>query len=353
MSRSVRRLYLLLTERCNMRCPHCYIAAGDKKSNAELNLEKYLEVISKLRNRGLNYIKMTGGEPMIRKDIVMGILEYSIRNGIQVSLETNGTLLTKDDLRFFSSLTNLELSMSLDYPDQRFDEFRVCPGGFEKVINAVRELRSNGLNITLLTTVFQNNFEIMDDMASFAVEELDTAIKFNPCIELGRAKTTDFRQQLLTPEQLVTFYHKIDKISRKYPNKITVILPFIFHNNDSGLRLTCCEPREILGIMPDGGVSLCGIGLINDETIWGNVKDEDILNIVERSIPLLEKFNQLDYSGVCSQCIFIKCCANICPAYAIEAYGTYTASYPVCQILYDNGLFPEEFLISSEKMSAG
>lgn len=350
MPREIKRLYILLTDKCNMRCPHCYIAAGEieQKNERELNLEKYIEVIEKLRDRGLRYVKLTGGEPLVKKDIVKSILEYCNKNDIFTSLETNGTLLDDEDISFLASMKNMDLSFSLDFPDDRFDTFRDYSGAFDKVVQAIKQINQSatGVNITVLGTIFRDNFEIMDDLASYVIENLGVRVKLNPCTEVGRASSDNFRQKLLSPKELLTFYERVHTIANKYPGKLTVILPYIFHDNNSALHLSCCEAKEIIGLMPDGSVSLCGIGVINDQTIWGNVHDEDILSIVENSNELIEKFKNYDYTGVCQKCMFRKCCANVCPAYALEAYGSFTASYPVCQILYDNGLFPEEFLVS-------
>ncbi|MCK4259609.1 MAG: radical SAM protein [Halanaerobiales bacterium] len=350
MPREIKRLYTLLTDKCNMKCPHCYIAANEKdqKNEKELSLEKYIEVIEKLRERGLEYVKLTGGEPLIKKDIAKSIIDYCNKNNINISLETNGTLMDDKDIEFLSSIKKMSLSFSLDFPDDRFDTFRVYPGAFEKVVQTIKQIRetAKGVTITVLATIFKDNFNIMDELASYVIEDLGVAIKMNPCTEVGRASRDNFKKKLLSPNELFTFYEKVHTIANKYPKKMTVILPFIFYKNNSELHLSCCEAKEIIGLMPGGNVSLCGIGVINDRTIWGNVNDEDILSIVENSNELIDKFKNYEYSGVCQRCMFKKCCANVCPAYALEAYGSFTASYPVCQMLYDNGLFPEEYLVS-------
>lgn len=345
--RPINRIYILLTERCNMNCPHCYIAAGARESQGEMSFEKYKETLEQLRPHGLRHVKLTGGEPMIRRDVLRGIMEYCQKKNLSLALETNATLLNEDDLSFLLQFKGLEISISLDYPDERYDEFRGTPGAFAKVVNHVKTFVRNGVTPHILTTIFRENLREMEAIADFIVRELGTDLKFAPCMLLGRAKEGSFGQNVLTPEELIQFYHQIHTVAQKYPQRIMGMIPYIFHRGDSPLKISSCQPQNLIGLMPDGSVSLCGIGVTKKEAIWGNVHTDDIVTIVERSEELIHQFAVARYSGVCQRCIFIKSCANICPAHAYEMQGEFTASYPVCQIVFDHGLFPEEFLIDA------
>ncbi len=79
-----------ITYSCNLRCIHCY--NPHHKKLRELNTQEIKQVISKIRETGFEKIHINGGEPLLRKD-VYDIIDYSIKIGLNVLLETNALLL--------------------------------------------------------------------------------------------------------------------------------------------------------------------------------------------------------------------------------------------------------------------
>src|SRR5690606_6693771 len=57
-----------LTKMCNLRCPHCYMGAG-KKAERELTTEECMRVLNELGDLGTEMLILTGGEPLLRRDI--------------------------------------------------------------------------------------------------------------------------------------------------------------------------------------------------------------------------------------------------------------------------------------------
>nr|NIV11863.1 radical SAM protein [Fodinibius sp.] len=57
-----------LTKMCNLKCPHCYMEAG-KRAESELTLDECLSLIDEMKSLGTEMIILTGGEPLLRKDI--------------------------------------------------------------------------------------------------------------------------------------------------------------------------------------------------------------------------------------------------------------------------------------------
>ena len=93
-------IYLYVTDRCNLRCKHCWIEPlycedCEDNNNNEFNLKYLKKAIEDAREIGLNRVKVTGGEPFLRKDII-DIIEYLHAQNITVDIETNGTLVNKE-----------------------------------------------------------------------------------------------------------------------------------------------------------------------------------------------------------------------------------------------------------------
>ena len=57
-----------LTRACNLRCPHCYMEGGTRAAN-ELSTAECLSLIDELKDLGTEMLILTGGEPLLRKDL--------------------------------------------------------------------------------------------------------------------------------------------------------------------------------------------------------------------------------------------------------------------------------------------
>lgn len=77
---------------CNLRCPHCYLDAG-KKAEDELTTNECFLLIDEMKALGTEMLILTGGEPLLRKDIY-DIAEYASQRDIWVVMGTNGVLIT-------------------------------------------------------------------------------------------------------------------------------------------------------------------------------------------------------------------------------------------------------------------
>ncbi len=80
------------TRMCNLRCPHCYMEAGPK-AESELTTEECLGLIGEMKALGTEMLILTGGEPLMRKDIY-DIATSASSQGIWVVMGTNGVLVT-------------------------------------------------------------------------------------------------------------------------------------------------------------------------------------------------------------------------------------------------------------------
>ena len=89
---NINSLRLSVTQRCNLKCPYCH-KEGQISSEKELNLEEIEKIIKNAKEIGIKKIKITGGEPLLRKDIISIIKIIKKHNFEDISLVTNGFLL--------------------------------------------------------------------------------------------------------------------------------------------------------------------------------------------------------------------------------------------------------------------
>ena len=89
-NRPVTNLRISLTPRCNLSCIYCH-AEGEKNPENEMDADEVIEVMRVGAKFGIRSVKFTGGEPLLRSDLVR--IVQAVPEGMESSLTTNGTLL--------------------------------------------------------------------------------------------------------------------------------------------------------------------------------------------------------------------------------------------------------------------
>ena len=125
---------------CNLSCVFCTLPdAGEPMSKSTV-----LALLEELRTRGLRKVHYSGGEVFLHPDI-FDILEESCRQGLQVNLTTNGTLLDREKVRRLSKMKVHSVSISLDGADSGLhDKLRCRKGAFRTTFKAIELIASNG-----------------------------------------------------------------------------------------------------------------------------------------------------------------------------------------------------------------
>ncbi|MBT9175151.1 MAG: Antilisterial bacteriocin subtilosin biosynthesis protein AlbA [candidate division WS2 bacterium] len=349
MQNQLKSMYIYITTRCNLRCPHCWVTASNEGIRAILSLKDYMSFIDKNIPLGLRYIKITGGEPLLRKEVVFGLIKFCKDKGIHTALESNGTLINERDIKQLKSLGLSEIAISLDSSEYSWhDEFRGKLGAFNRTVRTIKNCVSLKIPVTVLMVVLKNNLREVNSMVEFALQKLGAhKIKVTPCIEIGRAH--DIQSDLLEPQEYLELITRLIKLAKQFPNRVASMVPWALANPVDNLDLAFgkCDITSIIGLLPNGGVSICGIGITQPESIFANSLSDDPAYIWETAGNLVQLSSKTKrFSGICGACLFQHYCANICPAYAYEVYRSFVAPFPTCQILYETGRFPTRWIVS-------
>ncbi|RLB12178.1 MAG: 12,18-didecarboxysiroheme deacetylase, partial [Deltaproteobacteria bacterium] len=81
-----------ITKRCNLECMHCYANSHLSSNEKEIDHQSALSIIDDLAGFGVPVILFSGGEPLMRNDIIE-LIQYAVKKGIRAVLSTNGTLI--------------------------------------------------------------------------------------------------------------------------------------------------------------------------------------------------------------------------------------------------------------------
>src|SRR5690606_12116804 len=159
-----------LTRRCNLRCPHCYMEGGTAEES-ELTTRECLDLVDALPALGTEMLILTGGEPLLRRDIYDIALAASER-GIWVVMGTNGVLVNDDVARRMVDCGVKGVGMSLD---SIHPAMPICVRGGPKAWEpSVREhgiCRAHGLKVLVQTSVIDMNRDEIPDVIAFAREK--------------------------------------------------------------------------------------------------------------------------------------------------------------------------------------
>lgn len=169
--RIAKKLRVSVTDRCNMRCMYCMPRGNVRWFNERdmLDFSEISRLVSILAGLGIERIRLTGGEPLLRPNLTNLIISLAKLEGIKsISMTTNG-LLFGEKARELKDAGLESVNISLD--TFRPDRFKAITGinGLNKVIDAVNAAESVGLNVKINTVVIRGwNDDEITDFAKFS-----------------------------------------------------------------------------------------------------------------------------------------------------------------------------------------
>ena len=150
-------LHISLTERCQCHCVHCYARGREEERLKELDTAEVHSLIDQGRRLGAAYVVFSGGEPLLRKDIVE-LVAYAHKKGLITRINTNGLLFTPENTARLKKAGLTQAGVSIDDPDpETHDRLRGLPGGYAKTLEGIRNLKENGILCQIQTYASRRN----------------------------------------------------------------------------------------------------------------------------------------------------------------------------------------------------
>jgi MoaA/NifB/PqqE/SkfB family radical SAM enzyme len=250
-----------ITRSCNAKCKHCHLR-GIIPDEVRATAADYAK-----RCRELKPVvtMVSGGEPLLRKDLEE-IIKTLKKEGkaVYITMTTNGALFNKhryDSLRE----AGVDLfSLSLDYPDERHDEFRGIPGLFNKILRLLEEIQDlEDKAITFSCVVQRDNYRDLPNIAELA-REWGVKLNFSTYTWL-RTKSKEF----LIPEDEIEEFEEIIDTLREHKKKYNTVIAseYTFKKMTEYFKnLTvgnCRAGEKFLIVNPDATLSPCGLRMGN------------------------------------------------------------------------------------------
>jgi len=176
-----------ITNACNLRCRHCYVAAGEKLDQ-ELRTNEALRLVDELDRIGVTDITISGGEPFCRRDLWKIIGEIKYRE-IPFMLYTNATLLDEEKIKKLAEYNIKCIAVSLNGATAETHNFVQNANTFGRVLNAIKRLKDRGIRVQALFTLMEVNAKEFDALTQLSRKLSVDSICIYPFYPQGRGKS--------------------------------------------------------------------------------------------------------------------------------------------------------------------
>ncbi|MBN2139609.1 MAG: heme b synthase [Desulfovibrionaceae bacterium] len=330
-----------ITRSCNLACKHCRAEAHPEPYSGELDTAEAKALIETFPETGSPIIILTGGEPLMRKD-VFELAVHAKSKGLRCVMATNGTLVTEETAARIRDAGIERCSISIDAPNSRdHDEFRGLTGAFEASLRGIEQLKAAGVEFQINTTVTRHNLSRFKDIFLLAQGLGAAAWHIFLLVPTGRAaelgaeiisaqeyesvlnwfydfrKTTDMQLKATCAPH----YHRI---LRQRAKQEGIKVDFQTFGLDAVSR-GCLGGTGFCFISHVGQVQPCGYL----ELDCGNVRQTPFPEIWKNSRQFLELRNPKLYRGKCGRCEYERVCGG-CRARAQTMRGHYLEEEPLC-----------------------
>lgn len=310
-------LIWMVTGECNLRCPYCY--ATHYQSEQPLKLESLRGILREASSLGVEYINYTGGEPLMRGDM-LEIIKETTELGIETSLFTNLTLMSES---IASKLSKLEvfLMTSLDGPRDVYEMVKGI-GTWEKFLRGVQNLRKFNIPFHVNVTISKFNHDRIGEAIRSAEGLGAESISIIPSMAFGRALETG---SFVGRKELLKSLTQAEEVAGELGIDVSVwCTPFLgslggFRN----LRYTNCRGWKELDLSPSGKVLLCDVMGIE----VADVLEDGILGswLKLNTHPLYLRVRMMP-EGCCGD----EKCSGGCYARAYNYWGELPSRDPLC-----------------------
>jgi heme d1 biosynthesis radical SAM protein NirJ len=341
-----------LIRRCNLTCKHCYSISADRDVPGELATSEVFEVMDDLHAFGVPVLILSGGEPLLRKDI-FDISARAKRMGFYVGLSTNGTLIDESNIGDIAEIGYDYVGVSIDGIRETHDRFRRREGAFDASIHGIRLCRNHGIKVGLRFTMTQDNaaelpqlLSLMDDeeVDKFYLSHLNYAGRGNRNRKTDVVhRTTRWAMDMLFEtcladveagriREFVTGNNDADAVyllhwaRERFPGQIAHLRRKLaqWGGNSSGVNIA----------------NIDNLGNVHPDTFWwhydlGNVRERPFSAIwSDQSDPLMAGLRQRPrpVEGRCGACRFLDVCGGNTRVRAHQLSGNVWGEDPACYL---------------------
>ena len=340
------------TQRCNLKCVHCYAHATEEAATEELTTEEGKQLLDDLAQFGVPVVLFSGGEPLVRQDLVE-LADYAVKLGMRAVISTNGTLITRSAAQALKEVGLSYVGIRLDGMREVNDRFRGVKGAFKRAMAGIEHCQEAGIKVGLRFTVNRMNTAEIPAIFDLLEERDIPRVCFYHLVYAGRG--SDLVEEDLSHEETRRVVDLIiDRTKslheRGKPKEVLTVDnhadgPYVYLRM---LREGSARSQEVLELlkMNEGNSSGLGIGCVSwdgevhADQFWrhysfGNVRKRPFSEIwTDLSDPLMARLKKkkLYVTGRCATCQWLDVCAGNFRVRPEAVTGDLWSSDPACYL---------------------
>ena len=331
---TIASVFLHLTDKCNLRCKHCY-AVNMSKGGQELTTQEFITFLEQFYAEGANTVVVSGGEPLFTNKFKK-ILEINPKAHIR--LLTNATIIDERWAAYLSKF-NIKIQVSIDGSNKSIHDNIRGDGSFEAAIIGVEHLIRQGMQkrINFCTTIMKQNLMDLPNIFQLAKNMGISCVRFLPLRKQGNASVNwNIIQNDVTRKDYESFYRYVFEYAMlKYPElDISCGLSgYVLDSNKIGVDGSWCPVGKKIVIDTKGDVFPCVL-LMDEKFKIGNIKINSIedlksnLILKNLSCARVERKNKIKK---CSTCMWKNFCQGSCMGEAYEKNNTIWDTDEFCE----------------------
>jgi len=311
-----------ITNRCNLLCDHCYMAADGHALPDQLTDEETIDIVRRMGEAGVPVVFLSGGEPMMRPNFWEILAEVNAQ-GVRPTISTNCTMIDEASAKRLATYGVRWIATSMYGPAEFHDAMVGVPGTHARVVAAIKALRAEGIGVVLKSALSQSTWPYIFDIIQMA-KDLDCGmIYICDLITAGRSEGEDdarvsveqwreladyIVRDMLDPE--MKFEYDIGAIPSVIPY---IAEQFIAHGVDVSKGLerlktisACPVGKGHMNLNSEGGVMPCQFA---QDWVVGNIREMSFAEATEAlyQLDLQESEGQCapeacEYSRICRGC---------------------------------------------------
>ena len=317
---------------CNFACRMCYVRKTKKEvlqsPRPMMTCEQWLELAKQLKEEGMLYLLLTGGEPFLWPDFWKLYTELT-KMGFLISINTNGSLIDKEVVERLKKMPPTRINITLyGASDETYEALCQTKGVFAKVDRAITELQNAGITVKLNCSLTPENVGDLEKIINYANEKkliVEVATYMFP--PLRRDTSMVGRNERFTPKEAAFYNLKRyrlqygEEMYYRYLEKVVagMALPPVMDEScidplDGKVR--CRAAKSAFWITWDGWLTPCG--MVDQPKI-----DVTLEPFKDSWKKLIDMGENIKLTGVCKSCDNFQVC-HFCAAVALAETGSFS-----------------------------
>lgn len=339
-------------QRCNLKCVHCYSQSQDRSYSGELSTEEGKALIEDLARFGSPVILFSGGEPLLRPDL-LPLAQLATDRGVRAVISTNGTLISKEMAGALKRIGLSYVGVSLDGMRETNDRFRGVEGAFDAALKGMRNCREAGIKVGLRFTINRRNVRDIPEIFDLLEKEDIPRVCFYHLVYAGRG--SQLVKEGLEHRETRRVVDLIIERTKDLHERGKAVEVLTVDNHADGpylymrmVREGSSRAAEVLELLRMNGGNSSGVGIgcvswdgsVHADQFWrhhsfGNIRQRPFSQIwVDLTDPLMAKLKEKKkhIKGRCASCRWLDVCAGNFRVRAEAVTGDLWAPDPACYL---------------------